>query len=128
MKDGNTVTLDRIPKLVDVDLDDDEIRERADIAAQLSAQADRAREARKLAAKQAQQEIDRMENDMRIALSEVRRRKTEREVECEVLLNPSERSVSIVRMDTGEVIHTRPARESELQIELVPPRREAAAS
>lgn len=123
MRDPNTVVLDTIEKLLEVPLDEDQVRERADLAAQLSARIEDAREAKALAAKEAKAAIDEMSSDMRKALREVRFRRVEAPIECEVVLTPSERSVSIVRKDTGEVLSTRPARESELQIELVPPAR-----
>lgn len=121
MSDRNTVVLDTIDRMVEVPLDDEEIRERADHAAQLGSRIEDSEEAKRLAAKEAKQEIDLMKDDLRKTLREVRLHRVEREVKCEVVLNPSERSVSIVRTDTGEVVHTRPARESELQIDLVPP-------
>lgn len=123
MRDPNTVVLVTLEKLLEVPLDDDAVRERADLAAQLSARIDDAAEAKAQAAKDAKAEIDEMKIEMRKALREVRIRRVEEMVSCDVVLTPSARSVSIVRKDTGEIISTRPANESELQIDLVlPPR------
>lgn len=50
----------------------------------------------------------------------VRRRKENREVAVEVLADDARGEASYVRMDTGEVYHTRPMHQSERQTELLP--------
>lgn len=50
-----------------------------------------------------------------LILNRVRTRKEARDVRCREVLDREAKTVEVFREDTGEVVSTRPARESELQ-------------
>jgi hypothetical protein len=99
-------------------LSKEEIAERADRAAHLLADRDNKEKEQKDAQKHAKSLIDALETELRHVSAEVRARSTFNEVQCERRYLYAEGKVVSLRLDTGEILSTRPMAEHEKQQEM----------
>ncbi len=96
-------------------LSKEEIAERADRAAHLLADRDSKESEQKAAQKHSKSLIDAIEAELRLVSSEVRARSTHEEVQCERRYMYDTGKVVSIRLDTGEILSTRPMAEHEKQ-------------
>lgn len=101
-----------------IKLTPEEVAEKADHAARLIADRDEKEEAQKAAAKHAKGVIEAIDAEIRKLSNEVRSRSTYGPVECERRLDYRSRTLTEVRLDTGEELSRRKLTIAELQREL----------
>ena len=98
-----------------VALTNDEVRVRGEELAGLVAEINKAEESKKLAASKAKTEIDGLAEKAAGIAEEIRSRRVYRDVEVREDLDAKARVVSVIRLDTGEVVRERVATSSDLQ-------------
>jgi hypothetical protein len=97
------------------ELSPSETTERRDRLALLYDEWRHAEEERKAAAKRLKEESDLMAKEMDRVSKEVRQGWTLRDVECREIRDDVRRRIDVMRMDTGEVVDSRPMHEHEFQ-------------
>jgi len=100
-----------------VTLTNDEVRVRGEELAGLVAEINEAEDAKKLAASEAKAAIDALDSKAAGIAEEIRSRRVYRDVEVREDLDAPSRVVSVIRLDTGEVVRERVATSSDLQAE-----------
>lgn len=103
-------------------LGEDELRQRGADAARLVSQIDQLDEQRRLAASDYRDRIKELRGKLRELSQAVRERQEERAVPCETEPNYAAGLMVTVRLDTGEIIRSRPLTSSERQGHLFPVR------
>ena len=103
--------IERLP----VTLTNDEVRVRGEELAGLVAEINAAEDAKKLAAHEAKAAIDGLAEKASEVAEEIRSRRVYRDVEVREDLDAKARVVSVIRLDTGEVVRERVATSSDLQ-------------
>ena len=98
-----------------VTLTNDEVRVRGEELAGLVAEINEAEDAKKLAASEAKAAIDALDSKAAGIAEEIRSRRVYRDVEVREDLDAPSRVVSVIRLDTGEVVRERVATSSDLQ-------------
>lgn len=107
-----------ITRKLKCDLSEQEVRERADKLAMLVGEKDSLEDSRKVDSKR-RKEIDQLGATMCRLGIEISTRSEFRNVECVEERDWDDKTVSLVRKDTGEVVESRKMRPDELQGELV---------
>ena len=103
--------IERLP----VTLTNDEGRVRGEELAGLMAEINAAEDAKKIAAQEAKAAIDELDVKAAGIAEEIRSRRVYRDVEVREDLDAPSRVVSVIRLDTGEVVRERVATSSDLQ-------------
>ena len=98
-----------------VTLTNDEVRVRGEELAGLVAEINAAEDAKKIAAQEAKAAIDELDVKAAGIAEEIRSRRVYRDVEVREDLDAPSRVVSVIRLDTGEVVRERVATSSDLQ-------------
>lgn len=101
-------------------LDDDELRQRGADAARIVSQLDQLDEQRRLAASDFRDRMKELRSKLREISAAVRERQEERMVACETEPNYAAGLMVTVRLDSGEVIRSRPLTSEERQGHLFP--------
>jgi hypothetical protein len=117
---SEAVILDSYERELPIHLSDEEVAERAQRAADKQAEIGRLTDERESHMKELAGQIKSAEGARNELLRQVRLRQDLDFVGVEKRLLPKERAVQVVRLDTGEVIDERAAREDEMQIHLLP--------
>lgn len=115
---GTPPKIERYVTSLKVQLTASQLADRSDRAAQAMADRDAKEEDMKAAQKHAKSIIEELDSRIRTLLGEVRSRSTYESVDCEKRYLYADGIVQDVRLDTGEVIQSRPLTNRELQPEL----------
>jgi len=101
-----------------VQLSKDEIRLRGEELARKHAEYDDVESARKASQQESKGKLERIEAESRELANTIRTGREYREIEVREVKNVDNLSMDLVRVDTGEIIESRPLRADELQVGL----------
>lgn len=101
-----------------VELTKDEIRLRGEELARKHAEWDEVESARKAADKEAKGKLERIEAESKELANNIRTGREYRDIEVREVKNTDTLTMDLVRVDTGEVVESRPLRADELQVGL----------
>jgi hypothetical protein len=118
MKKQSKEKTDRFTKKLPVPLTDDEVRHRGEELASKLAALDEIDAALKVAKQEAKAKKEPIAKRVTELKQQIRGRKEARLVECELVRDFDARCAETMRLDTGEVVDTRPLTPEEMQTQL----------